>query len=258
MPSRQSAPNGAPCWIDLMSSDVARAREFYAQLLGWTASEPDEAFDGYFMFFKDGIPVAGGGAVMSDEAPADIWSIYLATDNAEKTVETASAKGGQVVAPPMVVGDLGTMAVMADNTGAVIGTWQPSTFHGMGIYGEPGTPAWFELFTRDHAAAVDFYRSVFGWETSTLHDTDEFRYTTSNRGDEQLAGIMDASAFLPEGVPAHWSVYFAVADADAATARITELGGAIERPAEDTPYGRMASASDPMGARFKIIQFPER
>ena len=65
---------------------------------------------------------------------------------------------------------------------------------------------------------------------------------------------MDGSAFLPEGVPAYWSIYFAVEDADAALAKITELGGSVVRPAEDTPYGRLAEAADPTGANFKLIQ----
>jgi predicted enzyme related to lactoylglutathione lyase len=64
---------------------------------------------------------------------------------------------------------------------------------------------------------------------------------------------MDASAFLPEGLPAHWSVYFGVEDTDAALARIAELGGAVVEPATDTPYGRLAQAADPAGARFKLV-----
>ncbi len=27
---------GAPCWIDLYSSDIDKATEFYGQLFGWT------------------------------------------------------------------------------------------------------------------------------------------------------------------------------------------------------------------------------
>ena len=67
---------------------------------------------------------------------------------------------------------------------------------------------------------------------------------------------MDASAFLPEGVPAQWSIYFGVGDADAALAKIVELGGTITQPAEDTPYGRLAQAADPTGALFKLVQAP--
>jgi hypothetical protein len=64
---------------------------------------------------------------------------------------------------------------------------------------------------------------------------------------------MDASGFLPAGVPAHWSVYFAVEDTDAALAKTVDLGGAVLMPAEDTPYGRLASATDATGAVFKLV-----
>ena len=253
MPTRESTPNGAPCWVDLMTSDHARARDFYGQLFGWTANEPSEEFGGYFMFSKDGVPVAGGMPTMPDAGPDNIWSIYLSTDDATKAVEVATANGAQVIAPPMEVADLGTMAVLIDPGGAAIGMWQPNTFGGFTVIAEPGTPGWWELLTRDYQASVDFYRTVFVWNTQAQGDTDEFLYTTAMDRETMLAGVMDAAGFLPEGVPAHWSVYFAVDDTDAAVAKITELGGTIDQSAEDTPYGRIAAASDPMGARFKLV-----
>jgi len=72
------------------------------------------------------------------------------------------------------------------------------------------------LVVRDMNASVEFYRQVFQWDTHVAEDTPELRYTTLGEGESQLAGIMDGSAFLPEGVPAYWSIYFAVEDADAA------------------------------------------
>ena len=156
----------------------------------------------------------------------------------------------------MDVADLGTMAVLGDAGGAAIGVWQPGTHQGFGLVGEPGTPTWFELHTRDYAAAVTFYRDVFGWDTEVASDTPEFRYTTLGHGDGAMAGIMDASGFLPAGVPAHWSVYFGVADTDAALAKIVELGGRVVMAAEDTPYGRLATAADPTGATFKLVAGP--
>jgi len=56
------------------------------------------------------------------------------------------------------------------------------------------------------------------------------------------------------GVPNHWHVYFAVADADATAAKVTELGGSMLAEPFDTPAGRMAVARDPQGAAFSIIQ----
>jgi predicted enzyme related to lactoylglutathione lyase len=131
--------------------------------------------------------------------------------------------------------------------------WQPGLYQGFEVLAEAGAPSWFELHTRDYDAAVRFYRDVFRWDTQTMGDTAEFRYTTLKHGEEQLAGIMDATAFLPEGVPNHWTVYFGVDDADAALAKIVELGGSILVPAEDTPYGRLATAADPTGARFRLV-----
>jgi uncharacterized protein len=253
MPTRESAPNGAPCWVDLMTSDHVRARDFYGQLFGWTANEPSEEFGGYFIFSKDGVPVAGGMPSMPDAGPPNIWSIYLSTGDAQKAVEVATANGAQMIVPPMEVADLGTMAVLVDPGGAAIGMWQPNTFGGFTVIAEPGTPGWWELLTRNYQASVDFYRTVFGWDTRAMGDSDDFRYTTAMDGDTMLAGVMDASGFLPEGVPAHWSVYFAVADTDATLAKVTELGGSVEQLAEDTPYGRIAVAADPMGARFKLV-----
>jgi hypothetical protein len=253
MPTRDTAPVGAPCWIDLMTSDADRSRDFYGRLLGWTAEEPSAEFGGYFTFTKDGVSVAGGMPSSADMRMSDVWSVYLATDDAEKTVATATANGGHVFVAPMAVGDLGTMAVVDDTGGATIGTWQPGQFHGFGIYGEYGTPSWFELHTRDYDASVAFYREVFRCDTNTVSDTPELRYTTLNVGEEMLAGIIDASGFLPEGVPSHWKVYFGVEDTDAALAKVVELGGTVVEPAQDTPYGRMATATDPNGSEFKLV-----
>ena len=62
------------------------------------------------------------------------------------------------------------------------------------------------------------------------------------------------SAFLPEGVPAHWSVYFGVDDTDAASAKIVELGGSIVQAGQDTPYGRLADGGRPHRRLFKLVQ----
>jgi predicted enzyme related to lactoylglutathione lyase len=235
-----------------MTSDIERSRAFYTQIFGWTAEEPNLEFGGYFNFSKDGVLVAGCMANRPDSGP-DVWSVYLTTDDAAKTLEAAGASGGQVFVPAMQVGELGTMAVVGDPTGAMIGVWQPGLHQGFGIVGEAGAPSWFELHTRDYDAALAFYRDVFRWDTQTISDTPEFRYTVLKHGEEQHAGIMDASGFLPDGVPAHWSVYFGVDDADAALAKIVELGGSIRMPAEDTPYGRLATAADPGGVQFKLV-----
>jgi len=59
-------------------------------------------------------------------------------------------------------------------------------------------------------------------------------------------------------MPSYWAVYFGVDDADKTLARITDLGGGVVQAAEDTPYGRLATASDPTGALLKLRQTKRR
>jgi predicted enzyme related to lactoylglutathione lyase len=253
MPHRDSAPIGAPCWVDLLTSDPDRSRAFYGELFGWTSESAGEEFGGYANFALDGVPVAGSMGNDGQAGVPDGWSVYLASTDAAATVDAAAANGGEVVFPPMAVGDLGTMAIVTDPGKGRIGVWQPGLHKGFGIVAETGAPSWFELHTREYDASVRFYTDVFKWDAHAMSDTPEFRYTTLGEGEGRLAGIMDAAAFSPDGSPAQWSIYFGVDDTDKALAKIVDLGGAIVLAAEDTPYGRLAQASDPTGAGFKLV-----
>jgi len=252
MPLRDTAPVGAPCWVDLFTSDPDASRAFYGELLGWTSESAGDEYGGYVNFSKDGVQVAGCMRNDGQSGTPDVWNVYLAVDDAAAAVDSAVAHGGQVIVPAMPVHELGTMAVVTDAGQSAVGIWQPGFHKGFGVLRETDTPAWFELFTRDYDTTLAFYRDVFGWNTNTEGDTPEFRYTTLVWGDEKLAGVMDASGFLPAGVPAHWSVYFAVTDADAALATVKDLGGEVVAGAVDTPYGRLATATDSTGAQFKL------
>jgi predicted enzyme related to lactoylglutathione lyase len=253
VPLRDSAPVGAPCWVDLLTSEPEKCGAFYGQLFGWTAESSGEEFGGYINYSKDGHMVAGAMKNDGEMGIPDHWNVYLATPDARATVEAAEAKGGQAMMPAMDVGELGTMAVVSDAGQAAIGIWQPGLHKGFGILNEPGTPNWFELHTRDYDASVRFYQDVFQWDAHVMSDTPEFRYTTLGEGDGALAGIMDASAFLPDGVPANWQIYFGVEDADKALAEVANLGGSVVTPGEDTPFGRLAQAADPTGSLFKVV-----
>ena len=244
---------GAPCWIDLFSSDTAVAIDFYTALLGWRAEPPEEGFGGYFTFTKDGKQVAGCMASDGTTGMGDLWTVYLTTDDVEATAKAAAEHGGKVHMAPMQVGEHGSFAMLGDASNAGIGAWQPGKVKGFEVRNEVGTPTWFELHTRDYDTAVAFYRDVFGWQPHVMSDTPEFRYTTLGQGDDALAGIMDDTAFAPEGTPSAWSVYFRVEDADAALERVAELGGKVVEPAMDTPYGRLAQVTDPTGATFRLV-----
>lgn len=255
MPSPEITP-GAPCWIDLMTSDIAKARQFYGDLFGWEYETGDEEkYGGYTTARKNGKTVAG--LMQKDEDQAgmpDVWSTYLRSDDAEATAAAVTANGGQVYMPPMDVPEQGHMAIFGDASGAAIGIWQPREMKGFELVAEPGAAAWHELHTKDYDAAVKFYQDVFAWETDVMSDTPEFRYTTLGAGDSAKAGILDASGYLPAEVPSSWHTYFAVESTDASVEKAVAMGATLIDPAEDTPYGRLATLTDPTGAMFKIMQ----
>ena len=254
MTRRIDAPPGAPIWIDLATSDMPASQAFYTKLFGWTVETPDEQFGGYTNFMMGDTLIAGSMTKPDDADYPDSWSLYLATADAAATVEKAEAAGAQIIAPSMPVGDLGNMALMVDPTGAFIGAWEPKSHRGFGYIEEPDAPAWFELYTRDFSGALDFYRSVFDWSIDSVSDTPAFRYARYERDGVALCGVMDVNDHFPPEVPAHWGVYFEVADVDAAVALVVELGGQVMGPIDDTPFGRLATCADPTGANFKLMQ----
>ncbi|WP_028643007.1 VOC family protein [Nocardioides sp. URHA0020] len=236
---------GRPIWLELYTADTDAARAFYGGLFGWTVEDSGPELGNYALFLRDGAPVAG--LMQSSGETPDAWSVYLESDNAEDTVAMAVANGGQVIVEAMQVGDLGHMAMVADPGGAAVGIWQPGAHPGFAALGEEHAPGWFEVLSNDYDATVSFYRNAFGWDTHTMSDTPEFRYTTLGEYDHSLAGIMAADG------PSHWSAYLMVGDADDAVARAVGLGGSeVDAPA-DTPYGRLATIADPSGVPLKLM-----
>ena len=245
---------GAPCWVDLYTSDTERAQEFYGRLFGWTPLDPGPEYGGYFIFQRDGKAVAGCMGNDGSTGAPDAWTIHLHTDDADRTVAAAREHGGQVFVEPMDVTQNGRFAMLADPSGAAIGAWEPREVSGFEISREPGAAAWFELHTNAYDRAVPFYREVFGWDAHTMSDAQEFRYTTLGEGEGALAGIMDATVYRDADVPSHWDVYFEVEDGDASVETAKELGATVVDEPKDTPYGRLATLLDPTGTRFKLIQ----
>ncbi|MCM6777636.1 VOC family protein [Nocardia sp. CDC159] len=252
---------GDPCWVELYTGDTDRAVAFYGELFGWTADRAEE-FGGYITFRKDGNAVAGGMRNDGADGSPDQWTVYLAAPDAQAVADAAAEHGGRVVLPPMPVGELGSMAVLADPSGAGVGVWQPGVHTGFGAFGmvsggqwrdHVGYPSWFELHTPEYERALSFYREAFGWQDPfVISDAPEFRYTTIHSESPMLGGVMDAGGFLPAGSPGGWQIYFGVEDVDAAVKTVVALGGSVDEEPVDTPYGRMAAVVDPGGVRFRL------
>jgi len=253
MTTRDTAwPPGTPCWVDLMTPDQPAAREFYGALFGWEIEIGPDETGNYGTATVDGRRVAGIGGMMGMDHPP-VWNTYLATADADATSKAVEAAGGTVMAPAMDVMDFGRMAFAQGPSGGVFGYWQAGTHLGFGLANDTGAVTWNEFMTRDYAGAKDFYGQVFGY-TYTDMSGDGFEYSMIEVDGNTVGGIGGLPAEVPEHVPPHWRVYFAVDDCDAAVAQVTSLGGSVLTPPQDMPYGRHADVADPQGAMFALIK----
>ncbi|HEX2901976.1 MAG TPA: VOC family protein [Jatrophihabitans sp.] len=253
MTTRDDAfPAGTPSWVDLSVADVPAARIFYEQLFGWQIQQPQEQFGGYANCAKDGRLVCGLAPTMAAEQP-NAWTTYIGVADAAATMAQVRAHGGTVVAEPMAVMQLGTMAVALDPAGAPFGVWQPGTHTGFQRYNESGTVSWNEYRGADLAAAKAFYGAVFGWDYNDI-STEGWLYSTFIATDGHEAGGLTQVADGDVGTP--WLVYFSVDSADDTIDQLITLGGTVLSPAADTPYGRMATVADNQNATFAIVQPP--
>lgn len=252
MPTRDTPwPAGTPCWVDLSTPDLARATEFYSSVLGWTLVDKGDEFGNYHIAEVDGRPAAGIGPVMQEGQPS-VWTVYLATDDADATAKLVTENGGNLLFEPMDVPGQGRMAVAVDPTGGAFGFWQAAGMNGIGVYNEAGGLYWEDARLTDPEAGKRFYADVFGYTYQPVPGAPD-DYSTFHHGGDPLGG-MGGMMGLPEGTPSHWVAYFAVDDTDAAVAAVERGGGTVFTAPFDTPYGRMAPVADPFGASFMVMK----
>ena len=255
MAVRTTHPVGAPIWIDLATSDLDRAQRFYGAVFGWTFENLGPDYGNYHYAYQDGRPVAGIGYNDPAWNSPDRWTTFLHTTDIRDTLARAGEAGAVFCnqpAEPMEVKNAGWMGLLSDPAGAFFGLWQPGGRNGFELVNEHGAPVYFQLTTRDYAKALQFYRQVFGWQLETVSDTDEFRYSTAIFDGEALLGVMDGTRDLPPDAPSTWIFFLGCDDVDKTVQLVCDNGGTVIRDAEDTPYGRLAAVTDPLGAMFNL------
>lgn len=142
------------------------------------------------------------------------------------------------------------MSLVSDPTGAVFSMWQPGNHIGAQLVNVAGAMTMNELDTRNVPVAKEFYRALFGW---TFEDDPSGAYTNIKNSGNLNGGMMELAPEWGE-VPAHWRVYFAVADCDGSLAKIKELGGQVMVAPTEVPAGRFAVVADPQGASFSLFE----
>jgi uncharacterized protein len=234
-------------WHENNSTDVEKAKRFYGELLGWE-SEVWKPGEMDYAMIKVGDEMHGG--FMAAQGAPSHWLGHVLVESADEAADRARRAGGNVIAGPMDIPEVGRFALIADPQGAVVSAFAPEGEAPMG----QGVFVWDELMTSDPEAATRFYGEVFGWTSRAMDMGEMGTYTLFSRGeDDDVGGCMR----MPEGMqaPPHWLVYVGVDDVDATAARAKELGATLFVEPTDIPeVGRFAIVQDPAGAVFGLFK----
>jgi predicted enzyme related to lactoylglutathione lyase len=117
---------GRISWHELMTTDYKKAFDFYRQLLGWEKNSEMDMGGGmmYFMFGQRGKMYGGMFNRTADMANVPpFWLPYIFVRDLQKSMESATRAGAQVVNGPMDVPG-GRIVVLKDPQGAAIALHQ--------------------------------------------------------------------------------------------------------------------------------------
>ena len=250
---------GAFTWNELGTTDLAAAKRFYGELLGWRLTDEDMGELGTYTLIWLGDQHVGGMYEMKGpqfEGVPPYWMPYVAVADADASAARVTELGGTVCMPPMDIPDTGRMCVVQDPTGATLAVFQE--LEGKCTAPPPdvqGCFCWNELATRDPDAAAAFYGSLLGWDHTT-EDMGHVRYTRFDNDGQVRAGMIPMTGEMWGDTPPHWMTYIRVDDTAAVAARAVELGARVCVPPTELPTGVFAVITDPCGAAFSIISRP--
>lgn len=116
-------------WNELMTWNVEKAKEFYAETLGWSF-ETFPMEEGEYTVCKAGEEIAGGIFGLApgsgfDGVP-DHWFAYITVDDIDARLAKVQAAGGEIMRPAFDVPDVGRIAIVKDKAGAAIGWITPA------------------------------------------------------------------------------------------------------------------------------------
>ena len=250
-------PHGAPCWLDLLTSDPTTTAAFYCDLFGWTVREGDDSTGGYSMFMLDDRPIAGISQKPDTLDVPSQWTSYLAVDDIDDTVLAFAEFGGNPWGDPAPLGTLARTVIGTDPGGAIFGLWEAGTMPGYGSINGESTPAWNELMTRDYAGSRVFYSHVFDHlfrEEGGDIGGEEAVFCTAYSSDFNPAyamGYLDETG--PSDVPTHWMPYFAVGHVVSAAGKALGLQARLLGGPYETPYGISAVFRGLEGETFGVL-----
>jgi uncharacterized protein len=252
---------GKVIFVELVTTDLTAAKQFYGDLFGWTFRDVDLGNAMYAEVLHRGRPIAGmiQRSSSSVERRQPAWLSFLSANDVDAVQRTAVQRGARLLFGPQTIPGRGREAVFADPQGAVFAVLNSSSGDPPDVLVEPGEWIWSSLITRDPDTAASFYQALFGYEVFDLPSQQ-----ASNAEHLLLASDNYARASanpLPASKPdlhPHWLNFVRVDDATQTAAKVAALGGRVLVPArEDRHGGKLAVVADPQGAPFGLLEWSQ-
>jgi len=110
--------------VELHTSDLPKAREFYSKLFDWKLDDVPMPGGGTYTMINVGSGTGDG--MMVDQAPGTPppWLAYVGVDDIRASTRRARELGAKVAVDVMEIGEYGTMSVIVDPAGATLAMWQ--------------------------------------------------------------------------------------------------------------------------------------
>ena len=116
---------GTLTWVELTTSDTAKAQAFYTEVFGWDVENSEGEMP--YTEFKLGDKSVAGMMAQPADMPAGIpsyWMPYFQVVDPDTTANEAKAAGGTVIVPATDIPTGGRFAVVADPQGAAFGLYR--------------------------------------------------------------------------------------------------------------------------------------
>lgn len=114
------ARSGNFSFNELITTDLAAARAFYGDLLGWTFTESETIYGNPYLVIHNEGTFVGGMMLKAGNVPDDVmpcWDPYVAVEDVDASARRVEELGGQVVLPPTDIRGFGRFCVVRDPQG---------------------------------------------------------------------------------------------------------------------------------------------
>jgi uncharacterized protein len=117
---------GSIGWHDLTVTDAPRIRDFYQEVVGWTAQPLDVGGYDDFLMFAPSVETPAAGICHArgvNAALPPVWLIYFVVADLDASVDACLRRGGEVIAAERRSPD-GRYCVIRDPAGAVAALYE--------------------------------------------------------------------------------------------------------------------------------------